>query len=227
MKKILLLISIILFSANLFAQGGFAGLLVRPQSAWILNDDDFDSGEFDLGIPFSVAFGAQGGYMFSESIGLELQFIFSKQGQTYIENGGSAEYAKITNKYFKIPLLFRLKSGGDKGGFLLVAGPQIGFLTSSSISISGSSEPLIPDSKNYYNSIDFGFLLGVGANIMLTDYLSLDLLLNIDGSFSELETDFGKSNLHDNGNNGRAAARNALVGFSIGVNYIIASNSGD
>jgi len=225
MKKTLLLISILALSTAMMAQGPFAGLLVRPQSAWILNDDDFDSGDFDLGIPFSVAFGLQGGYMFSESIGLELQFISSSQGQIYVDDNGD-ELATITNKYFKIPLLFRLRSGAGKAGFLLNAGPQIGFLTSSSIDLTEEPSESIADSKDFYNSTEFSFLLGIGANIMITEYLSLDLLINIDASLTEIESDFGKENLYDNGENGRAAARNALVGFSVGLSYVFTS-SGD
>ena len=162
--------------------------------------------------------------MFSESIGLELQFISSSQGQIYVDDNGD-ELATINNKYFKIPLLFRLRSGAGKAGFLLNVGPQIGFLTSSSIDLTEEPSESISDSKDFYNSTEFSFLLGIGANIMITEYLSLDLLINIDASLTEIESDFGKENLYDNGENGRAAARNALVGFSVGLSYVFTSSA--
>jgi len=221
MKKFLLLISIVALSTTMMAQGPYAGVIIRPQSAWIINNDDFDSGDYDLDIPFAMAFGVQGGYMFSEAFGLVTQIIFSPQGQAYIL-ADSEEKVSIENKYVNVPILARLRGGGEKAGFVLHFGPQIGFLTSSNVVFDTSTE-FNEDWSDYYKNTVFSLVLGLGANIMLTEYLSLDLMVNIDGGFTEIETELGKAELFDYDDNGRAMALNAVASFSIGVNYVFTS----
>ncbi len=224
MKKTLLLLSVLTLSTSLMAQQFFAGAFVKPQSAWIINNDDFDSDEFDLDIPFTWAYGIQGGYMFTNAFGLETQLIFSAQGQDYILADGE-EKVSIENKYINIPLLVRLRGGGEKAGFLLHFGPQIGLLTSSNV-VSESFPDLNEDWSDYYKNTTFSLVLGLGANIMLTDYLSLDLMVKVDGGFTEIETELGKAELYDYNENGRAMSLNAVAGFSVGVNYIFGSTGG-
>ncbi len=130
MKKIILILLLGFLSFPLIAQeGAFVGVRVIPQSAWILNNDDFDSDEFDFKIPFSVAFSLAGGYMFTDLVGIESGVLFSPQGQKYIFDDNSD--VRIKNNYVKIPLLFRLRTEGEKASFLLKVGPEFGFLISS------------------------------------------------------------------------------------------------
>ena len=123
MKKLIIFSLLLLLSIPAIAQkGAYIGFRVMPQSAWILNNDDFNSDEFDFGIPFSVAFAVAGGYMFNDIVGIEAQMLYSPQGQVYVDDDKN-KLATISNEYFKIPLLFRFRSKGDKAAFLLNAGP--------------------------------------------------------------------------------------------------------
>lgn len=223
MKKTFLLLIVLTISLNTFSQkGGFIGFRIIPQSAWILNSDDWDSGDFDLKTPFSVAFSIDGGYMFNEAIGIELQMLYSPQGQKYVDNNGN-DYATIKNDYLKIPVLFRLRSGGEKVAFLFNAGPQFGFITSSSITseVGKIGPPYLSDSRAYYEDFEFSVVLGFGTSISIGSKLQLDLMIKLDYGISELETELGKKMLYDYQGDGRSSSHNASAGFSVGLNYLL------
>lgn len=219
MKNFVLAISLVMISLPSFSQkGAFVGIRLMPQSAWILNSDDFDSDEYDFGIPFSFAFSVAGGYMFSDVIGVETQLLFSPQGQKYVDDNKNA-LATISNNYLKIPVFLRLRTEGDKAAFLLNVGPQFGFLMNSSIDFHGN-DTNIEDSKNYYENFELSVALGIGTSILLAENLFLDLMIKLDYGLTSIETDEGRAFLPDYQNDGRANSINALAGFSVGVNYV-------
>jgi hypothetical protein len=222
MKKFILLLLVLTISFNLFSQkGGFIGIRIIPQSAWILNDDDFDSGDFDFKTPFSVAFALDGGYMFNNTVGIELQMLYSPQGQKYVDDQGN-DFATIKNDYFKIPVLFRLRSDGGKVAFLFNVGPEFGFLVSSGITSQQGmvGPPFLSDSRAYYNDFEFSVMIGFGTSIALGTNLQLDLMIKLDYGITELETALGKEELYDYKGDGRSDSHNALAGFSVGLNYL-------
>lgn len=218
MKKIILILFAGLLSFPSIAQeGAFVGLRIIPQSAWILNTDDFDSDEFDFGIPFSVAFGVSGGYMFSKVIGAEVQVLYSPQGQKYLGDNKDP-FGTINNNYLKIPVLFRFRSGGESASFLFNAGPEFGFLMNSTITDDETGMEIDPG-FDVYESLDISINIGIGTSILLTENLYLDLMLKLGYGLTEIETTEGKAFLglpYD----GRASSNNALAGFSVGVNYV-------
>lgn len=227
MKKFILFVFLFAFALPLFSQkGAYIGIRLIPQSAWILNQDDFDSDEFDFGIPFSMSFALGGGYMFNDVIGVEGQMLYSPQGQKYIENETNYEI-NIKNNYFKIPVLFRFRSEAEKVGFLFNLGPEFGFLVGSSINSSGGDLPpeFLGDTRNLYENFEFSVALGLGTSISLGKNLQLDLLINLDYGISEIESDLGKQLLYDYQNDGRASSNNAVAGFSVGLNYLFGGNS--
>lgn len=223
MKAFFILLITLSISFNSIAQeGAFIGLRLIPQSAWILNQDDFDSGEFDFGVPFSFAFAVAGGYMFNNSIGIEVQMLYSPQGQIYVDNEGN-DFATINNDYFKIPVLFRMRAGEANVGFLFNFGPQFGFLTNSKITFDQEPEESRPDTRAFYEDFEVALALGFGVSVKLGSQLYLDLLIDISYGLTEIETDLGKNYLYDYQNNGRAKSNNAVAGFSVGINYVFSS----
>ncbi len=222
MKKIILILFVGFLSFPSIAQeGAFVGIRIIPQSAWILNNDDFDSGEFDFGIPFSVAFSVAGGYMFTDLLGIETGILYSPQGQKYFFDNN--DEVNIKNNYLKIPLLFRLRTEGEKASFLFNVGPEFGFLMNSTIKDETSGLEI--DSENYYENFDFSIAIGFGTSILLTQNLYLDLLVKLDYGLTEIETAEGKEMLFDYQNNGRTSSNNALAGFSVGLNYVFGKAS--
>jgi hypothetical protein len=224
MKKIILILIIGFLSFPSIAQeGAFVGVRIIPQSAWILNNDDFDSGEFDFGIPFSVAFGISGGYMFNDILGAEVQVIYSPQGQKYLGDNKDP-YATIKNNYLKIPVLFRFRSAGESASFLFNVGPAFGFLMNSTITDDETGMEIDPG-IDVYESLDISINIGLGTSISLTDNLYLDLMINLGYGLTEIETTDGKAMLYDYQNNGRTSSNNALAGFSVGLNYVFGKPS--
>jgi len=227
MKKYILLFLICSFSFPLLAQkGGFIGIKVIPQSAWILNQDDFDSDEFDFAIPFSVAFALSGGYMFNDVVGIETQLLYSPQGQKYFVDDDN-EYVTLHNDYFKIPLLFRFRSEGQKVAFLFNAGPEFGFLLNTNVTTDAAqlAPELAKINKDYYENFEFSVTMGFGTSISLGSNLQLDLLVQLDYGLTNIETDLGNQELYDYQGNGRAEANNAVAGFSVGLNYCFNGNT--
>lgn len=78
--------------------------------------------------------------------------------------------------YINVPVLFKY-STDDKS--FIEAGPQVGFLTSAKAStkLTQYSPTVTKDAKEAFESIDFGFVVGVGYNI--NQHLMADLRYNI------------------------------------------------
>ena len=218
----ILLITVCISYSSIAQEGAYIGLRLIPQSAWILNQDDFDSGEFDFATPFSFAFAIAGGYMFNNSIGIEAQMLYSPQGQKYIDTEGN-EFATINNDYFKIPVLFRMRTGEGKVGFLFNLGPQFGFLTGSKITFDQEPDESLPDTKLFYEDFEIALALGFGVSIELGSQLYLDLLIDLSYGLTEIETDLGKEFLYSDDDVDRSKSNNAVAGFSIGLNYVFPS----
>ncbi len=218
----ILLITVFISVGSVAQEGAYIGLRLIPQSAWILNQDDFDSGEFDFGIPFSFAYAIAGGYMFNNSIGIEVQMLYSPQGQVYVDSEENDLFT-IKNDYFKIPVLFRMRAGEEKLGFLFNFGPQFGFLTGSKIIAEQDPSESLTDTRAFYEDFEVALALGFGVSIELGSQFYLDLLINLSYGLTEIETDFGKialNELYESPTIDRAKSNNAVAGFSIGLNYV-------
>ena len=91
--------------------------------------------------------------MFSETLGLQPELLFSSQGSELELN--NFEDVKNEFNYVTIPLLLKIKPGEIINLYL---GPQIGFLTSAK----RNSE----DVKDLYNSSDFSLVFGAGIDLL-------------------------------------------------------------
>ena len=225
MNKFIKLTALILFcmssGLNLFAQeGAFIGARIIPQTTWILNNDDFDNPNVDLKYTWGVAFAVAGGYNFNAKHGIEIQTLYSNQSQQYVDENNN-KVATKNNIYYKIPLLYRFRTEGKLGSILTV-GPQFGFLSRSDIDNHGVGSN-VDDARNFYENFELSIALGFGASWMLSEKVSLDLMLKLDYGVTEIESGLGKAFFYDHNNDGRGATNNATGGFSVGVNYFFGS----
>jgi outer membrane protein with beta-barrel domain len=223
MKKLITVIFFLAIHFTVFSQEGpFIGARVIPQSAWILNQDDFDSNVMDFKTPFSVALGIAGGYMFNDLVGVEVNLLYSPQGQNYISDSSKADLFNKKNNYLKIPVLFRYRSESDKAAFLFSAGPELGFLMGSKLTFPNAPDI---DTKQYYNSFDFSVLLQIGTSIMIGDKSNLDILLRFNYGLSNIENGTSSADypvlFPDLTGNGRQKANNASAGMTIGYNFTL------
>ena len=93
------------------------------------------------------------------NIGLTSLFAFQPE-LLYSQKG--ANYANITDQslrlhYIDVPLAFHVNTGG----LFFEAGPQVGFL----VGAKRQSGSVSVDVKNGYNSVDFGYLFGLGYQL--------------------------------------------------------------
>jgi hypothetical protein len=118
----------------------------------------------------------------SEKLDIQPEFLYSTQG-TKMKNVRATISDTYYNgdikwnlSYINIPILFKYSS--DNKSFI-EAGPQVGFLTSAKAStkLIQYSQTVKQDMKEAFESIDFGFVVGVGFNI--TPNLLADLRYNI------------------------------------------------
>ena len=117
-----------------------------------VNGDDADSFDNRTGINGGVLVRTAA----SDQIDVETGLIYSQQGADYSESMYSGKY-KLD--YLNIPVMARFNVGD---GFILQAGPQIGFLMSAKDEYDFDGESGEEDVKEYLKGTDFGINLGAG-----------------------------------------------------------------
>ncbi|SFQ41563.1 porin family protein [Hymenobacter arizonensis] len=92
----------------------------------------------------------------SNHIAFQPELLYSQKGtkQPLNSPGFEKNYATYRFNYVDVPLAFHVNTNG----FFVEAGPQVGFLLSAKSKVGNAST----DIKNSYNSIDFGYLAGLG-----------------------------------------------------------------
>lgn len=124
---------------------------------------------------FDNRFGFHGGVF--ANIGLTSLFAFQPE-LLYSQKG--ANYANITDRslrlhYIDVPLAFHVNTGG----LFFEAGPQVGFL----VGAKSQDGRVSVDVKNRYNSVDFGYLFGLGYQLKH----GLGVGLRYNGGFTNID----------------------------------------
>jgi opacity protein-like surface antigen len=217
MKKTILFAMIasayaITFSNNSTAQKGF---YVSAQGGPLLsvrfNGSDADNQGMDYKAKSSMAFGVGAGYNFTDHFGVAAEALYSREKQRYEDH--SVKYDEQLN-FVKVPVLFTYNTNPSARVILTAkAGPQLGILRSSEISNS-SIAALNGDSKDRYNDITFGAMIGTGARVRLTNNLYADAGLRFDGIISNLE-----SNEYREEHPGRSKTNAVNAGIEFGIRY--------
>lgn len=195
------------------AQKGFyAGVQGAPQISVMYNNDDFKDDNYDPKSTFSVAFGVAGGYNFHKNMGVGTEVMYSMQGQRYKQSG--LDFTKRLD-YIKIPVLFNYNSNPVKTVmFTAKAGPQLGILTSSKLNVDTKGRDQKFDTKDQYEKLTFGAVVGAGVRVNIAKNLFADAGLRIDGAFTNAED---KDAVGYNTN--RAKTYNLNAGLDVGVKY--------
>lgn len=176
---------VLAFSQQSNAQQGLRiGINVMPQNTWMLNDDDSADGNHEYLPTFGMAYGVSLGYNFGDNFGLELNPMFSSQGQKSKSYG--FEFSQ-RNDYFKVPVLLSFNTNPyGKVQFLGKVGPQVEFLASSKLK-DVDNDVLVDDTKESYSSVNVGAVLSLGTAFSVTDFLQLTAGFRFDGSFNNIE----------------------------------------
>jgi opacity protein-like surface antigen len=138
------------------------------------NSDNNVKGSVTLG--FGV--GAMVAFNITKHIGIQGELIYNSLSQKYQD---AAMQREINVRYLNVPLMFSLSTGKGKPVNLnLVAGPQLGFNTGSSIKSSGGDTLITVFSTK---RSDFGFAYGAGLEFMLNSQRTLRLDLGFRGVY--------------------------------------------
>jgi hypothetical protein len=160
---------------------------------------------------FGVNVGSFAEIRLTEQFAIQPEVLYATQG-TKFKNVGATIYGtdyigdiKWNLSYINIPVMF--KYSGDGKSFI-EAGPQIGFLTSAKAitKLTRYSQTVDQDVKEMFESLDFGFVVGVGLNI--TKHLLTDLRYNI-----------GLSNIIKTESDDNTKIRNSVLSLSLGYKF--------
>lgn len=192
MKKTVLIISMIIFSCNLFAQGKFslgptAGFGMSTLSN-VTNSKMRTSANAGLSLVYSAVehFG----------IGLDVKYSFE---------GAKVEFGSVKNQidlnYVRVPLkaIYFFNKYGDNLRPKIFAGPSFGFLTKAKLND--------VETTSAYNNVDVALLFGAGLNYRMVK----NTWFNVDVSSSLGLSDATKNNNESN------ATRNYQL--NVGVNF--------
>jgi hypothetical protein len=158
-----------------------------------------------------VNIGALAQIKLSDEFDIQPEILYSNQ-VTKMKNVGanvSGVYytgdIKWNLSYINVPVL--LKYSGDGKSFI-EAGPQVGFLTSANAStkLTQYSPTVKQDVKEAFESVDFGFVVGVGYNI--NQHLMADLRYNI-----------GLSNIANTESGDDTKIRNSVLALSLAYKF--------
>ncbi|MBL7682123.1 MAG: PorT family protein [Flavipsychrobacter sp.] len=218
MKKTILLsaltaIGILTAGNEAKAQKGFyAGAQGTPGISSMYNADDKDDKTQETKTTFGISFGVGGGYNFNKNMGVGIEALYSLQGQRYEQAG--LEYQKRLD-YVKIPVFFSYNTNPAKTVmFTAKAGPQISILTNSELNVDTKGKDQTVDTKDQYESITFGAMVGAGVRVNVAKNLYVDGGLRFDGAFTNAEDKdaIGYPT-------GRANTYNLNAGVEVGVKY--------
>jgi opacity protein-like surface antigen len=209
-KFLTLLLIPLFFCFNTNGQKGLEfGAYVQPQTHWIFNAQDMDAGDaMQYKLPYSMGIGINLGYNFTDFLGVRTGLAYTIQGQDYVNRLSEPDTSfAIDLKYLKVPLYVKLNTGiSTKISFMVMGGPQIGYLTSAEY-IWDDERPV--DISENYNSIELGVSGAAGLQVNMDDGSTLNFLIRGEYSLNNIEVEMA----------GRDATRNLAAGLYIAYNY--------
>ena len=228
MKKLLLAVLVMLMSSALYAQRGIEiGVEVIPQSTWIFNKTDSDKGPIlDYSPTWGVAMGAHFGINFSDNIGAQVGFLYSKQGQKYENEGLAYTTSETSLDYIKFPFLLKFNSDPSANtGFVFKIGAQLGLLTSAAILLDEVDVGLVAgnDVKDLYNGTDLAAVIDMGVRFNVSDNVNIGVSFRADYSLKDIEDNkevLGTSIAHYV-SQARESGKNLTGGIQFGFNYVL------
>lgn len=205
MKKVFLIaVAILCFNSNAQQDKSFgakAGVNIAQINAKAGNMSD----SFDNLVGFH--FGLFGEFKLANQFTIQPEALFSRLGGTFNEDGTTGD---IKLNYISVPIMFKYYPSEQ---FSLEAGPQIGFLASSTI----SSGALSVDAESLFNTIDFG--LAIGANYDFTDKVFVNARYNL--GLSNIMSDLYKTATADalDINSNTVSFKNSYFQIGLGLKF--------
>lgn len=231
MKSRILWLFLMILGLRLSAQTGLhVGVFGMPQNTWIFNREDTE--ESRTNFSYKMTWGWAGmfklGYNFGPPFGIHVGAIYSRQGQKHTsqDTSGNTILSQRDLTYIKIPLLIHINSDPGKAMLNIEFGPQIGLLQQVCLLEDDLPVNLPFSSLQLYKPTDISFAWCLGAEFMLTEFMSLVLVHRGDYGLFDIENkafSFGGSNFYPNG---RLRSKNGCYGIMAGLNFCISPGRG-
>ena len=216
--KTLFICSVLISGERAFAQKGFEfGIRYSVGESTLLNKTDEDAGA-ELNYASTTSYlsgGIAGAYNFDRHMALELDILFSRQGQIYsgvnMETPNAAAYnnevalqAFVNNKIttgtyqakaelncIKFPILFRLTTDNTKRMYYtLSAGPQVNVIKSVVYEVNKEDVELPGlsiEPNDVYRKVTFDAVLALGAGFKLSRHFALSAQARFDYGLQDVE----------------------------------------
>lgn len=248
--SLLVAAAICLSAAAVSAQKGIEiGVQFTPGNPWILNDEDFaEDQELDFRGTFGYNLGATLGYNLTDGFGVATGIIYNKSGQNYItgyDGVAKADQNTFSREltYIRVPVLLKINGSLDAGSssFFRI-GPHFDFIQSAKYTYQWNSGLFagVTDEKDYldyrgplgtasepykvYNKMVIGLTAELGGQINVTESLKVIMALHLSGSLTNSEDEDARYVYPSSGtllSPERATAWNVMVGFTVGMNYVL------
>lgn len=241
----------LLLTTSSYAQKGFQiGIRYMPTKTWLWNKDDKQTGaELQRENTRSlITAGLAFDYWCSNTKGLEVDIIYSRQGQEYTgtnsQSGSTTAYNRVvaiqamlnnvsTNGNYqakaelnsiKIPILFKLSTPNTKKTYYtLSVGPQINYIRDAVYELNGVDVLLKGasiETIDAYKKVTIDGVVGFGLAYNASKHFVLSAQARFDYGFEDVEK---KDVVYVNSTKyyptGRGATHNATAGLAFGVSY--------
>lgn len=163
-----------------------------------LNFANLTNAEADMKTSFHVGVLAE--IFINDKFSVQPELLYSAQGASNKEEG--IEY-EANLDYINVPIMAKYYL---IDGLSVQAGPQIGFLVKAEDKISGGGESMTVDSKDAYQSVDFGLNLGAGYELPM-------------GVFFDARYNLGLSKVNKESDSGMKDIKNSVIQVSVGYKF--------
>lgn len=196
------------------AQQGFSvSVKGSPLFSFLQNKDDNNNISYSRKATFNTNFGVGAGYNFNKYLGVEIDALYSLQGQKY--NLNSTEYKQKVD-YVKVPVYFTYNSDASKiVSFIGKVSPQVSFLTDAKLTENNSGKT-VDDTKDRYKTATLGGAAVAGVQFKVQPQLYITTAARFDYDFTNAEDKNYVSYVP-----GRAKTYNSTAGLEVGLKYMI------
>jgi hypothetical protein len=195
MKKVILSLGLLAgISATAQAQATF-GVKAGATLTNFTGDDVSD----DSDNKFGFLAGVVANFAVNDMFSVQPEVLFSQKG-AQTEVGG--ETGKLAQNYVDVPVMVKVNTGDNGSGLFFELGPQFGLLVSSKATAGDESE----DTKELYNTFDFGYAAGLGYQLES----GLNIGLRYNGGITNVLKEIGGES---------PSARNSAFQLSLGYMF--------
>jgi hypothetical protein len=213
----------VLLSVPAMAQKGFhVGAVGGGGLTFIVNGNDYSESRYDPFPKFGYMGGIAVGQNVTDHFGLQIEALYARQGQHFEGRDDQINSRVVVNMdYINIPTLLKYSGGNYNTRFVLMVGPQWGFLTNAFVKQKFDGQPAVRyDVTNRFRPFDISAVLELGSEFTLKNNFYMSTGVRFNYSLRDVNAEpwrnAASSKIED-----RASNLNALL--NVGLHYQLCS----